>query len=276
LGNVMTALGRKPRGERRARAGQLLERVRLADKGHRRPSELSGGERQRVAVARALAREPAVLLLDEPFSAIDRAARRRLQDEIDLLRRSLDVPLVLVTHDFDDVVRLATDILVLERGRAVADGPLREITSRPDSGGLSDAVGAGAVIEAVVSRIDKAGGLAHLAFEGGLLIAADSGLEPGLPVRVRIPARDVVLAGHEPTSLSLHNVLEGTVLAARQEPAGGHVVVQLAVGGERLLAEVTRDAVTRLGIEPGRRIFALVKSVSLEVRPQRRAPEPSA
>ena len=77
----------------------------------RRPHELSGGERQRVALARALAREPAVLLLDEPFAAVDRAVRRRLQDEIDELRRTLDMPLILVTHDFDDVVRLATHVL---------------------------------------------------------------------------------------------------------------------------------------------------------------------
>jgi ABC-type molybdate transport system permease subunit/ABC-type lipoprotein export system ATPase subunit len=106
-GNVITALGHRPRRERRARARDLLSLVHLPDQQDRRPQELSGGERQRVALARALAREPAVLLLDEPFAAVDRLVRRRLQDEIDELRRTLDIPLVLVTHDFDDVIRLA-------------------------------------------------------------------------------------------------------------------------------------------------------------------------
>ena len=108
LGNVMTALGHRPSAERRSRAEELLRLVHLSDHQDRRPHQLSGGERQRVALARALAREPAVLLLDEPFAAVDRTVRRRLQDEIDELRRTLDIPLVLVTHDFDDVVRLAT------------------------------------------------------------------------------------------------------------------------------------------------------------------------
>ena len=89
--------------------------MHLSGQATRRPHELSGGERQRVALARALAREPAVLLLDEPFAAVDRAVRRRLQDEIDELRRTLDMPLILVTHDFEDVVRLATHLLILEQ-----------------------------------------------------------------------------------------------------------------------------------------------------------------
>ena len=82
--------------------------MHLAGHASKRPRELSGGERQRVALARALARDPAVLLLDEPFAAVDRAVRRHLQGEIDELASTLDVPLILVTHDFEDVVRLAT------------------------------------------------------------------------------------------------------------------------------------------------------------------------
>ena len=113
-----------------------------------------GGERQRVALARALAREPAVLLLDEPFAAVDRAVRRRLQSEIDSLRRTLQVPLILVTHDFEDVVRLATHVLMLEHGRAVAYGPLSTLMSRPDLSWLHEAVGLGSVFEAAVSRVD--------------------------------------------------------------------------------------------------------------------------
>ena len=133
VGNVMTALGHRPRAERRARAEALLNLVHLSGQMTRRPHELSGGERQRVALARALAREPAVLLLDEPFAAVDRTVRRRLQDEIDELRRTLDMPLILVTHDFDDVVRLATHVLILEQGheRGVRPGDHAHESSGP-------------------------------------------------------------------------------------------------------------------------------------------------
>jgi molybdate transport system ATP-binding protein len=264
-GNVMTALGRRPRGERRARADQLLGLVHLSGYSDRRPHELSGGERQRVAVARALAREPAVLLLDEPFAAVDRVVQRHLQDEIAELRRSLDIPLVLVTHDFDDVVRLATHVLLLERGRTVACGPISDLMSRPGLSWLRDHVGMGSVFDARVGRRDTERGLVELTFDGGVLLAADQTLVAGTIVRVRIPAREVILAVTRPEGLSLHNALEGIVSAMSPDESGDHLVVQIAVGRVLLLAEVTRDAVARLSIAPGRRLHALVKSVSLRV-----------
>ena len=264
-GNVITALGHRPRGERRSRAAELLAAVHLVDRQDRRPQELSGGERQRVALARALAREPAVLLLDEPFAAVDRAVRRRLQDEIDALRRTLDVPLVLVTHDFEDVIRLATHLLILDRGRTIARGTLADLMSRPDLPWLRDAVGLGSVFEAVVSRRYRERGLVELCFDGGVVLAPDRALDEGTRVRVRVPARDVILATSEPPGLSLHNAWAGTVSAVHADPDADRVTVQMAVGGMLLLAEVTRDAVARLRIEPGASLHALVKSVSIDV-----------
>ncbi len=265
LGNVMTALGHRQASERRPRAQELLRLVHLSDHQDRRPHQLSGGERQRVALARALAREPAVLLLDEPFAAVDRTVRRRLQDEIDELRRTLDIPLVLVTHDFDDVVRLATRLLILEKGKAIACGALTDLTSRTDLPWLREAVGLGSVFEARVVARDRQRGLLELAFEGGSLFAADRALEAGTTVRLRIAARDVILATSEPQGLSLHNALPATVSAIAADGAGDHVIVQLVVGSVLLLAEVTRDAITRLGISVGARVYALIKSVSIDV-----------
>jgi molybdate transport system ATP-binding protein len=265
-GNVMTALGHRPRAERQARAAQLLAQVHLSTHTDRRPAELSGGERQRVAVARALAREPAVLLMDEPFAAVDRAVRRRLQDEIDTLRQTIDIPLILVTHDFDDVVRLATHLLILDQGRAVASGTLTELTSRPDLSWVRTAVGLGSVFNAMVGRSLASRGLVELSIGGATLLASDRSLAAGTAVRVRIPAREVILATRPPEGISLHNVLAGVVTNIHADPAFEHVMVQLAVGEIRLLAEVTRDAVTTLGITVGAPIHALIKSVSIRTR----------
>jgi molybdate transport system ATP-binding protein len=266
LGNVMAALGHLERAGRRQRAESLLTLVHLPDRAARRPHQLSGGERQRVALARALAREPSVLLLDEPFAAVDRAVRRRLQDEIDVLRRTLDIPLILVTHDFDDVVRLATHVLVLERGRSVAYGAVTALMSRPDLTFLREAIGLGSVFDAEVSKANADRGLLELAFDGGVLLAPLREIPTGATVRVRVPAREVILATSPPAGLSLHNVLSGTVFAVHAEPEIDQVVVQVAVGKVHLLAEVTRDAVRRLGIAEGLRIHALIKSVSIELR----------
>jgi molybdate transport system ATP-binding protein len=265
LGNVTTALTHRPRVERRARAEALLDLVRLSGRMTRRPHELSGGERQRVALARALAREPEVLLLDEPFAAVDRQVRRGLQDEIDALRRTVDLPLILVTHDFEDVVRLATHVLLLEHGTAIACGAITALMSRPDLPWLRDAVGLGSVFDASVGRRDAERGLVELVFDGGVLLAAERGLAANSTVRVRVPAREVILATRAPEGLSLHNVLSGTISGLHADPTRDHVIVQIAVGGVLLLAEVTRDAVTRLGIAVGRPACALIKSVSIEL-----------
>jgi molybdate transport system ATP-binding protein len=263
--NVITALGHRPRAERGARAEALLKLVNLAGKGTRRPRELSGGERQRVALARALAREPAVLLLDEPFAAVDRRVRRALQNQIDGLRKNLDMPLVLVTHDFEDVVRLATHVLILEHGKSVASGPVTTLMSRPDLAWLREAVGLGTVFNAIVGEAFPERRLVELTFDGGRLLAADQELSGGTTVRVRIPAREVILAAEEPHGLSLHNVLHGRVTEVHADKAFDHVIVQIAVGRLLLLAEVTTDAIERLNIVAGTDIHALIKSVSIDV-----------
>ncbi|RAK51247.1 ATP-binding cassette domain-containing protein [Phenylobacterium deserti] len=116
LQNVALAMGHHPKAERAARAAELLTRVHLQGLEGRKPSALSGGQRQRVAIARALAREPQVLLLDEPFSAVDRRTRASLQAQIAELHQGLAIPMLLVTHDVEEVERLADSIALLDNG----------------------------------------------------------------------------------------------------------------------------------------------------------------
>lgn len=132
-GNVAAALHHLPAAERRDRAAELLALVHLDGLESRRPAELSGGQQQRVAVARALAREPKALLLDEPFSAVDRATRDRLYREVADLRRRLAMPVVLVTHDLQEAAMLADRLVVLHRGTTLQSGAPMQVMAQPRS-----------------------------------------------------------------------------------------------------------------------------------------------
>ena len=153
--NLVVALGHLPRGRRRARARELLGIVNLEGLEDRRPAALSGGQRQRVALARALARTEApgagVLLLDEPFAAVDAATRERLHGELARLRARLERPVLLVTHDSREVLRLADAVAVVHRGRTLDAGPVERVTGRPASARAARLLGHRNLVDARVA-----------------------------------------------------------------------------------------------------------------------------
>ena len=162
LGNVMEALVEMPRAEREHRARDLLARVHLDGLERRRPAELSGGQQQRVAVPRALAREPNVLLLDEPFSAVDRSTRERLYRELAQLRRELSMPVILVTHDLDEALMLADRMSVLYQGRTLQTGAPFDVLTRPHTALVAQLVG--------LKNVFRAGVIDHLRDRGVTVI----------------------------------------------------------------------------------------------------------
>ena len=210
-GNLMAAMDHVPRGERDARARRLLHLVHLDGLEARRPAELSGGQQQRVAVARALAREPAVLLLDEPFSAVDKATRQRLYREIAELRRVLDMPVVLVTHDLDEALMLADRMVVLAKGRTLQTGTPEAVTTRPASPEVARLVDLRNLFTAVVDELTAE---ATLLDWSGLRLEVERrpDLAPGTAVAWVVPDGFVVLHRRDRPSRGEHeNPVSGRI-----------------------------------------------------------------
>ena len=213
LENVACALLAVPRAGRLARAREALAAVRLTGLEERRPAELSGGQQQRVAVARAIARNPQVLLLDEPFSAVDRSTRRRLYLEIAELRQTLRMPVVLVTHDLEEAAMLADRISVIHHGETLQTGGVRELMTRPRSPAVAKLVDLRNVFEATVAACDAAGGRATLQW-GGVRLECVSAVPRavGSAVAWTIPDGYIVLHRRDRPSRGEHeNPVQGIV-----------------------------------------------------------------
>lgn len=227
----------------------------------RRPGALSGGERQRVAIGRALLSGPRLLVLDEPLAALDPARKAEILPFLERLRDRAALPILYVTHAMDEVARLARDVVVLEAGRVVSQGPASEVLSDPAALSGMATGDVGAVLEARL--VAHAGdGLSELAFSGGALVLPRITARPGDSVRVRIAASDVLVSTRRPEGLSALNILQAEITRL-QTGRGPGVLVQLRCGQDRLLARVTARSAEGLALAPGMQVFAVIKSLAV-------------
>lgn len=252
-------------GQRRAGAGgaieAMAERLGITHLLARKPDRLSGGEAQRVAIARALLTEPRILMMDEPLAALDAARKAEILPYLERLHAEANIPILYVSHSFDEVARLADHLVLLDGGRVVAAGSLVELTTRLDFP-LAHRAEAEAIINAQVVAHDAAFHLTCVGFSGEKLWLSLHEAPIGSVVRVRVRARDVSLTLAPQTGTSILNILPATLTDLGGE-SDSQVMIGLDVGGTRLLSRVTRKSVSLLGLVPGVRVFAQIKGVAI-------------
>ena len=267
-GNLLFATrGRKPAAADGVSYDEAVDLLGLKPLLGRAPHNLSGGERQRVALGRALLSQPKLLLMDEPLSALDRDTKDEILPFLERLHGALSIPVLYVTHDIAEIERLADHLVLLERGRIRAHGPLSELQSDPDLP-LSHAASAAVSLDATVEAYDAQYGLATLRVAGGSLIAPGAPATIGARLRVRIGAGDVSLArgaAHESTIL---NHLPARILHARRGATTFEMDVVLALGadgaGARVLSRVTLRSWESMGLRQGDIVTAQVKGVAIQ------------
>ncbi len=260
IDNVAFPLRGMRRAERRSRALALLERFDVGSLASAYPLTLSGGERQRVALARALARNPRALLLDEPLSALDARTRAAAARGLAEVLHEVEVPTLLVTHDFSEAAQLGDSVGVIDRGRVIQEGTASELAARPGSAFVADFTGA--VVLTGVARPGESGLTTVDLDGGGTVVSTDHAAGPVAasvyPWEIEIEAAGARHGG------SARNHLAAEVTSTTT--LGNRVRVALAAG-QQLAAEITQPSAERLALRPGVRVTASWKAAATRLVP---------
>lgn len=258
--NVAYGLRSMPARERRAAAHALLGRFGLGERADARPLTLSGGERQRVALARALAPRPNVLLLDEPLSALDARTRAAAGRELADTLRSLEIPVVLVTHEFSEAALLGDQIGVIDQGRVIQQGSPEEVAAAPASPFVADFTGA-VVLTGTVRTFAEELTVVDLD-GGGVASTADRG--SGRVALSVYPWEITISPSTPPADESAQNRVAARITSITT--VGNRVRLGLAAG-QPLIAEVTGKAKEELQLAVGREVTASWKATATRLIP---------
>lgn len=215
-GNIGFGLLHRPRHERETKVKELLTLFGLQDLGHRRPHELSGGQQQRVALARALAVDPRLLLLDEPFAALDITLRESLRQELIQLQARTKITILVVTHDLADAFALGQRVIIYDVGKVIQQGTREEVFFHPATRRVAEFVGTGNILPAVVERVEK--DTLWIRWQKQLIAVAPQPLIAGTSIYVCVRPTQILLV--RPDRLlqrERENVLRGHIVNERME-----------------------------------------------------------
>jgi molybdate transport system ATP-binding protein len=262
--NIAYGLDAWARADRERRVDEMIALVDAGSLQQRRPHELSGGELQRIAVARALAPRPRLVLLDEPFAALDAPARVRLRAELRAILRRVGTPVLIVTHDRTDAIAIGDEMIVVVAGRVAQCGPVLDVFRRPADLVVARTVGVESVLAGRVDRMKD--GLVEVSVGGRTIRAVD--LDHDAVVRdvfACIRAEDVTLQRGATSGASARNHLDGCVVSIESEGPLERVMVDC---GFPLVALITRSAREDLALAEGSPIVAAIKATAVHLVPR--------
>lgn len=240
-----------------------LERFNVGHLVDRYPAQLSGGERQRVALIRALAAQPRLLLLDEPMSSVDVATREVLMEELRAVQRDTGVPMIYVTHEVAEAYRLGDRVLVLDRGRVIHDGVPIDVLQTPTSSSLAGLSGTENILRGTVEAHHPDDDTTDLRVGRVVLHVPRCWAAVGSPAVVAVRPEDILIARHAVTDTSARNQLRGVVVGVQQDRLP---LIRIQVdNGPTLRARVTRHSIASLELHDGATVHLLIKAWAFHV-----------
>ncbi len=259
--NVLENIGYgMPKG-RKKEAATWLEKMHLGGLEERYPSQLSGGQKQRTALARALAPHPDLLLLDEPFSALDAPLRRNMRRELKKLHRETGIPMLYVTHYMEDVSAMGNTVFFMKEGKLTGKTPVEHLWKGAYASDSWHAIGWGTIIEGKI--VQKKGGI-RLSWKEGYLSLESSALHSGEAV-VFIPPSNLKLLYEEiplDSELAL-NVFEGTIIEAIT--LGHHTSLYIEAAGRQWHLEFTSESYHDMDVAEGSRVRFAVRPQDISI-----------
>lgn len=262
LDNLYYGYKRIPEEQRKLQPKEVIDLLGIEELLQRYPDELSGGQRQRVAIGRALLTSPQLLLMDEPMASLDATSKAEILPFLEKLRDQLQLPIIYVSHAIEEVTRLADHLVLLEEGEVIAQGEIQSLLTDPNLPFIQTET-ASTVLKAVVKQVDTGDGLTELKLGEQQLFISKVNLSEGQETRVRVIARDVVLALTPPADTSLLNCLTTSLLDIQPDPNPSQVLVRLEVANQTLLARVPKRSVERLELKEQQMVYALIKGVAM-------------
>ena len=259
--NIAYGLSRRPAPERLQRTAAIAESFRIGHLLGSRPGEISGGERQRVGLARSLVTDPAVLLLDEPLSALDHGTQSRIIADLRQWNEARRIPILYVTHSQREVFALGDRVLLVQDGAVVADGTPEQVLNAPSHESVAQLAGFENLLDAVVMtrRPDAGVMMSRLTGTAVDLETPLADVATGGAVRIAIRAGDILIATEPPRGLSARNVIPGTIASLSHQGAAVQAKVDVGVPIEVHITPISRE---ELGLRHGSTVWLVIKTHS--------------
>ena len=245
------------------KSSDAIDVLEIAELLQRYPKELSGGERQRVAVARALAMEPRMLLMDEPLAALDDALKDRIIPYLRQIKEAFEIPILYVTHAFSEAMALADEAFLLTDGKIMARGEPHRLLTAPSAMPIAQLTGVENILFLSVTASDKARGLTALGIGSQSLMIPYTDIEVGERVPVAIRAEDIIISLEPDISVSARNILPGRIqdLDVKSE----RTWVSIRVERHYLAVKITHEAREQLQLREGSEVYCVIKASAINL-----------
>ena len=260
--------GVKKGGDKKIKFEDVVKLLHLEHLLKSRPSQLSGGERQRTALGRSLLSSPDILLLDEPFSAVDTNHRKQIIPFIIRIQQKIHIPILVVSHDLPDLLKLTNTICVIDNGKCIGHGTYYELLKNKD---ISEIFGAGSLVNSIEMKVIQdtpKNGLTMLSWKEEakeVIIRCEKSkhdYDEGQHIKIFINADDIALSKEKLNNVTIQNQIEGIIVDMIPRDSSLLCVVD---AGFKLVVEITPQSQKRMKIERGSEVWCLFKSVAIDV-----------